>query len=117
MTSPPSAESPSTAARAALGAALDAAAALEARRAHAEAARLLDEALTANPGAPGALRFQALLLRTDLAISLNELVEGRGILAEARQVRLTARERKALAGDLARAEDLEAFFTHRGCAG
>jgi hypothetical protein len=117
MTPPPSAESRSTAASAALRAALDKAAALEARRAHAEAARLLDEAGTAHPEAPAALRFQALLLRTDLAISLNELVEGRGILAEARQVRLTAEERGTLAADLARAEDLEAFFTHRGCAG
>jgi hypothetical protein len=109
-------ETASTAASA-LRAALDATAALEARRGYAEAAALLDEALAENPGAPARLRFQALLLRTDLAVSLNDLVEGRGVLAEARQIRLTAEEREALAADLSRAEDLEAFFTHRGCAG
>jgi hypothetical protein len=117
MTSPPSAESPSPAASAPLRAALDQAVALDARRAHAEAARLLDEAVSAHPEAAAPLRFQALLLRTDLAVSLNDLVEGRGILAEARQIRLTADEREAIAADLDRAGDLEAFFTHRGCAG
>jgi hypothetical protein len=110
-------ETSSTAPSEAVRAALDAAVALEARRGHAEAARLLDKALAENPGAPAPVRFQALLLRTDLAISLNDLVEGRGVLAEARQVRLSADEREALAADLSRAEDLEVFFTHRGCAG
>jgi hypothetical protein len=100
-----------------LSTALSEALALETRRAYAEAARLLDEALTRDGQAPASLRFQALVLRTDIAVSLNDLGEGRGILAEARQIRLSAGEREALAADMRRADDLEAFFTHRGCAG
>jgi hypothetical protein len=97
--------------------ALAEAVALESRRAYAEAAGILDEAVAQDKEAPAPLRFQALLLRADVAVSLNDLGEGRGILAEARQVRLTAEEREALAPDLRRADDLESFFTHRGCAG
>ena len=100
-----------------LAASLDAAASLESRRAYAEAAELLDVAMTQDKEAPAPLRFQALILRTDLAVSLNDLGMGRGILAEARQIRLSAGERESLAADLRRADDLEAFFTHRGCAG
>ena len=101
----------------ALAEALISASALESRREYAAAAKILDEAMTLDKEAPAPLRFQALVLRTDLAISLNDLGEGRGILAEARQVRLSAQEKDFLAPDLRRADDLEAFFTHRGCAG
>jgi hypothetical protein len=90
---------------------------LERARDHAEAARLLDEGLKVHQRAPAPLRFQALVLRTDLAVSLNELIEARGILAEAKQVALTADERESLGPDLRRADDLEVFLTHRGCAG
>ena len=105
-----------------LESALKTATLLESRREYAEAARILDEAVTLDKGAPApqrfqALLFQALLLRTDLAISLNDLGAGRGILAEAKQIRLSAEERESLSADLRRADDLEAFFTHRGCAG
>ena len=100
-----------------LSKALAEATALESRREYAEAARLLDDAVARDQGAPAPLRFQALVLRTDLAISMNDLGEGRGILAEARQIRLSAEERESLSADLRRADDLEAFFTHRGCAG
>jgi hypothetical protein len=97
--------------------ALAEAAQLDARRDHAEAARLLDEAITRDKDAPGPLKFKALVLRSDISVSLNDLGEGRGILAEARQIRLSAAERESLAADLRRADDLESFFTHRGCAG
>ena len=100
-----------------LESALKTATLLESRREYAEAARILDEAVTQDKGAPAPLHFQALLLRTDLAISLNDLGAGRGILAEAKQIRLSAEERESLSADLRRADDLEAFFTHRGCAG
>jgi hypothetical protein len=100
-----------------LESALKTATLLESRRAYAEAAKVLDEAMTQNVEAPAHQRFQALLLRTDLAISLNDLGAGRGILAEAKQIRLSAEEREALSADLRRADDLESFFTHRGCAG
>jgi hypothetical protein len=96
---------------------LDAAISLESRREFAEAARILDEAVAKDKDAPAPLRFRALLLRTDLAILLEDLGAGRGILAEARQIRLSAEEREALGSELRRADDLEVFFTHRGCAG
>jgi hypothetical protein len=101
----------------ALEEAFQAALRLESRREHAAAAKILDDALASDPGAPAPLRFRALLVRSDLAVELNDLAEGRGILAEARQVRLSPDERGALAAELRRADDLETFFTHRGCAG
>jgi len=100
-----------------LSEALALAAGHDTRREYSEAARILDEAITMDKEAPGPLRFRALLLRSDIAVSMNDPGEGRGILAEARQIPLTAPEREALAADLRRADDLEAFFTHRGCAG
>lgn len=91
--------------------------ALDRTRDHAGAARLLDEVLARTRGAPAPRRFAALVLRADLAVSLNELIEARGILAEARQIMLTPAEREGMAADLRRADDLEVFLTHRGCAG
>jgi Arc/MetJ-type ribon-helix-helix transcriptional regulator len=90
---------------------------LDRARAHAEAARLLDEGLENHKGAPAPLLFQTLILRADLAVSLNELIEARGILAEAKQVVIPAVDRESLGSDLRRADDLEVFLTHRGCAG
>jgi hypothetical protein len=101
----------------ALSDALQEAARLDALRRHAAAAALLDEALERHKDASGTLRFQALVLRADLAVSLNDLIAGRGILAEARQIRLTEEERERTTTDRNRADDLETFFTHRGCAG
>jgi hypothetical protein len=86
-------------------------------RDHAGAARLLDEGLKEFAGAPAPQRFQALVLRADVAVSMNELIEARGILAEAMQVVLSAVDRDSLGADLRRADDLEVFLTHRGCAG
>ena len=100
-----------------LSEALPLALALESQRTFGDAAKLLDASLANEPEAPAPLRFKALVLRSDLAVSLNDLGEGRGILAEARQIRLTAEDRTTLAADLRRADDLESFFTHRGCAG
>jgi hypothetical protein len=101
--------------------ALRAALELESRRDYGAAARLLDEALTQKPeGEPkveSVLRFQALMLRSELAMALNELGEARGILAEARQIPLRPIDRESLSSELRKADDLEVFLTHRGCAG
>jgi len=93
------------------------AARLDHARAWQQAARLLDAGLTAHPQAGAPVRFRALVLRADLAVSLSELIEARGILAEAKREPLTAADREALGADLRRVDDLEAFLTHRGCAG
>lgn len=85
--------------------------------AFADAARLLDDILASGTDAPAPLRFQALVLRADVAVSLDDLIEARGILAEAKQVALTAGDRASLDSDLIRADQLEVFLTHRGCAG
>lgn len=93
------------------------AAALESKRLHAEAAALLDAALSAHAHAPAAARFRALVVRADLACTLGDLIEGRGILAEARQIRLDAQDKAEASSEIDRADALEAFLTHRGCAG
>jgi hypothetical protein len=91
---------------------------LEARRDPAAAAGVLDDAIARHgPAAPDTARFRALLLRAELAVTMNDLGLGRGVLAEARQVRLSAGEKESLAAEQRRADDLEAFLTHRGCAG
>jgi hypothetical protein len=90
---------------------------LDRARDHAAAARLLDEGLNHNTGAPAPQLFSALVLRAEIAVSLNELIEARGIVAEAKQVTLSAHERDGLGADLRRVDDLEVFLTHRGCAG
>lgn len=89
----------------------------DARREHAAAARTLDAALNPACAASAALRFQALVLRADLAVSLDALGEALGILAEAKQVPLGPSDRESLGSDLRRVDDLEVFLTHRGCAG
>lgn len=91
--------------------------ALEATRRTGEAARLLDEGLAADLEAAPALRFRALVVRADLACTLGDLIESRGILAEARQIRLDAAGKQEAAGEIDRADALETFLTHRGCAG
>lgn len=92
---------------------------LEAARDPGAAARILDAALEAAPEADPALRFRALLLRAELAVTLNDAGGARGILADAfralRNVDAVARAR--LSSESRRADDLEAFLTHRGCAG
>jgi ATP/maltotriose-dependent transcriptional regulator MalT len=93
-----------------------AAASLEAKDPR-EAARLLDEALAADAESPAPLRFRALVVRADLACTLGDLIESRGILAEARQVRLDAQGKREASGEIDRADALETFLTHRGCAG
>jgi hypothetical protein len=93
------------------------AARLDTAGAHTDAVRLLDDTLNAHPEAPATLRFQALILRAELAVTLDALIEARGILAEARHIVLTADDRASLGADLTRADQLEVFLTHRGCAG
>jgi hypothetical protein len=100
-----------------LQAALKEAATLEATGNRDAATRILDNALLKEPGGSPSLRFRALVLRADLAVSLNDLIEARGILAEAGQVPLSPADRESLAADLRRFDDLEVFLTHRGCAG
>lgn len=90
---------------------------LDRARDHAGAARLLDDGLKTHERAPAPLRFQALVLRADVAVAMDELIEARGVLAEAKQVALCADDRELLGADLRRVDDLEAFLTHRGCAG
>jgi hypothetical protein len=100
-----------------LQAALTEAATLEATGNRDAATRILDNALLKEPDGSPSLRFRALVLRADLAVSLNDLIEARGILAEAGQVPLSPADRESLAADLRRFDDLEVFLTHRGCAG
>jgi hypothetical protein len=100
-----------------LSQALELAKELEVQRHYEAAARILENALSENMSGSTTVRFQALLLRADLAISLNDLGEARGILAEAGQVPLSPQDRESLASDLRRFDDLEVFLTHRGCAG
>lgn len=90
---------------------------LESRREYATAAALLDAALYSQGISPAPLRFRALVLRAELAVSLNAGGEARGILAEARQLHLDGAERESLETEMRRADDLEVFLTHRGCAG
>jgi hypothetical protein len=90
---------------------------LDAARNRAGAASLLDAALAKNEKAPAALRFRASLLRAELAADAGDLIEARGRLAEALQIRLDAKERAGLSAEARRADDLETFLTHRGCAG
>jgi hypothetical protein len=90
---------------------------LESRRDFVAAARLLDDAVSREPEAPSVLRFQALMLRAELAMTQNDLGEARGILSEARQIPLRPADRESLSSELRKADDLEVFLTHRGCAG
>ena len=109
-----------------LKAALNDALRLDAARDRVGAAAALDAALddletvgaesdraAATPGT----RFRALLLRAELATDAGDLIGARGWLAEARQIRLPAEESEALSTESRRADDLETFLTHRGCAG
>jgi hypothetical protein len=57
------------------------------------------------------------VVRADLACALGDLIESRGILAEARQIRLDAKAKAEAVLELDRADALETFLTHRGCAG
>jgi hypothetical protein len=90
---------------------------MDSRRDRAAAAEVLDAALASVSDAPAPLRFRALLLRAELAVDAGDLIAGRGWLAEARQVRLDANGKEALSVESRRADDLETFLTHRGCAG
>ncbi len=100
-----------------LVAALAAAVRLDAARDRAGAISLLDAALESTENEAGATRFKALLLRAEFAVDTGDLIDARGWLAQARQIRLGAAGREGLSSELRRADDLEAFLTHRGCAG
>lgn len=86
-------------------------------RTRAEAMQILEDALETDGNDAPAIRFKALLLRAELAADSGDLIAARGWLAEARQVRVSAEAREALPTEMRRADDLEAFLTHRGCAG
>ena len=90
---------------------------LEAAHDAAAAATALDIALVEDEHAEAVLRFRALVVRADLACTLGDLIESRGILAEARQIRLDARAKTEASAEIDRADALETFLTHRGCAG
>jgi hypothetical protein len=100
---------------------------LDAARDRAGAAAVLEAALDeageagdagpAHGSIPAGSRFKALLLRAELATDSGDLIGARGWLAEARQVHLNVEERGALSTESRRADDLETFLTHRGCAG
>ncbi len=89
----------------------------ESQRGHALAAATLDAALREATEADAPLRMRALVLRADLAVTLNVLGEALGILAEAKHVPLSPSDRESLESELRRIDDLEVFLTHRGCAG
>src|SRR5690606_38828408 len=77
---------------------------LDPARAHARVAHPLYDNLNTYRDAPAPPRFQALVLRAEVAVSLQELLEPRGALAEARQVALTVTARASLAAPIPRAD-------------
>ena len=71
------------------------------------AVKVLETAMAADEPAPAAVRVQALILRADLAVRMDEPERGRTFLADARAIELSANDRDAIADDLDRAADLE----------
>lgn len=71
------------------------------------AAKMLDKALAQDEPAPPVHRFQALVLRAALAISLNDKPLAKTTLTAARQIQLNADESAALTAEFLRVDDLE----------
>lgn len=80
---------------------------VEAQGDFAKAAQTLDKALAQKEPVPPVHLVQALVLRTGLAISLDDKALARTLLTQVRQIKLEAHERDALAAELQRADDLE----------
>lgn len=74
------------------------------------AAKMLDKALASEQTAPPAHRFQALVLRVSLAVSMNDLPLAETFAAEARSITLEDAERESLGAELQRLDDLEAML-------
>lgn len=77
------------------------------------AAQMLDKALANEQSASPAQRFQALVLRVALAVSMDDLSLAQTLAAEARQITLTDAEREPLSAELQRLDDLEAVLRER----
>ncbi|MBN2984682.1 bleomycin resistance protein [Cohnella algarum] len=74
----------------------------------AASAKVLDAALAkAEPAASAALRFKALVLRADAAVSMDDYTLAGKLLSKARQLALGDEERQAAAEALERAKELE----------
>jgi hypothetical protein len=80
---------------------------VEAHGDFAKAAQTMDKALEQEETFPPAHRFQALVLRASLAISLEDRQLARTLLTKVRQIELEAHDRDALAAELQQADDLE----------
>jgi hypothetical protein len=80
---------------------------VEAEGDFAKAAQMMDKALEQEQAFPPAHRFQALVLRASLAISLEDRQLARTLLTQIRQIELEAHDRDALAAELQQADDLE----------
>jgi catechol 2,3-dioxygenase-like lactoylglutathione lyase family enzyme len=80
---------------------------VEAQGDFAAAAQLLDKALANDETATPVHRVQALVLRASLAVSLDDQMLARKLLAEVRQMALHEDERAALVEEFQRADDLE----------
>lgn len=75
----------------------------------ASAAKMLDTALASDDPATDSQRVQALVLRSSLAINLNDLPHAKQLLEQMRQIDLSDEQRENLAEELQRAADLEAL--------
>jgi catechol 2,3-dioxygenase-like lactoylglutathione lyase family enzyme len=75
----------------------------------ATAAKMLDTALASDKPASNSQRVQALVLRTTLALNLNDQRLPKRLLEQMQQIELSDDEREALAEELQRATDLEAL--------
>lgn len=71
------------------------------------AAKILDAALAQDEPTPAVHRVQALILRAEIAISMDDQLLAGRLLGEARQIPLHDEDRTVLAEDLQRADDLE----------
>jgi hypothetical protein len=71
------------------------------------AAKILDIALEKYPDDKAFFRVQALLLRAEIALDMEETDKAKSALSDLRQIALTEADRAALSIELARAEELE----------
>lgn len=72
----------------------------------AQGAKILDHALSKETPAGPAEHYRALVLRSDLALQLDDPATARRLLAEAAGLELSSAEREGLADELSRAVDL-----------
>lgn len=84
---------------------------IEGKGDYAQAAQMLDKALTDRAAAPAADQVAALVMRAAIAIGLEDKSAARTLLGEMRSISLTDAERETLIAELERAADLEAGLT------